>query len=74
MRVLKLQKALAKYEEFLYSDKFNIFQAFIKITIIISFFAHCLACMFWAIGSNSAADYGESWTITKGFSDDDVLE
>lgn len=55
LRVLKLSKALAKYEEFFYNDKVNILQAFGKIFILISFFAHCLACMFWGVGSNSSS-------------------
>jgi hypothetical protein len=72
LRILKLSKALSKYEDILYSDKFNIISAFAKIVVVVSFFVHCMACLFWIVGSNSASVFGESWIISKGVIDESV--
>ena len=53
LRILKLSKVLRKYEDFFYNDTVNIGASFFKIFILILFIAHCLACVFFAVGTSS---------------------
>lgn len=44
----------------------------LKILVIILFFAHTLACLFWLVGSNSLTTEPESWTSVTGLIDEDI--
>jgi hypothetical protein len=44
----------------------------VKILVIILFFAHTLACLFWLVGSSSLSTEPISWTNKFGLIDEQV--
>lgn len=48
------------------------FAFFAKLLLTIVFFAHCLACIFWAVGT--LPDTRISWVFIRGLEDDPVSQ
>lgn len=68
LRVLKLSGLKQKYEEMFNSDSLDILWAFSKLMILILFFAHTLACLFWLVGIS--ANEAITWPKQFGLIDE----
>lgn len=53
LRVFKVGRLRAKYEDIYYNEQMHLFQVFLKIFILMFYFAHFFACIFWLVGVNS---------------------
>ena len=51
LRIFKVSKILVKYENLLYNDSVNMMMSLLKLLVIIVFFAHMLACLFFVVGN-----------------------
>lgn len=50
IRVFKLGKIIKVIEEYIVSDEVMFVMRFAKIMVTICFFAHWMACFYWAVG------------------------
>ena len=69
--MLKLSALKQKYEELFYSDNIDILQKFMKLSVVIIFFAHALACLFWLVGV-STSENDQSWPVRFGLNDESI--
>lgn len=58
LRILKIRRLKAKYEEIFFNDTVNMFGLFLKILIMVFYFAHTIACLFWMVGIYSSENLG----------------
>ncbi|CDW85756.1 UNKNOWN [Stylonychia lemnae] len=65
LRVFKLQKIMMAVEEYIVSDEIMFILRFAKIMVTITFFAHWMACFFWAVGTHP-----NSWILSAQLEDE----
>ena len=70
LRVLKLSGLKQKYEDLFYNDSLDIVWAFSKLFILILFFAHTLACLFWLVGVSTNEPV--TWPVQFGLIDENI--
>lgn len=72
LRIFKIKRIKARYEELWYNDKFSLVSLFLKIFLVILYFAHTIACLFWLVGSQDAGAE-DSWIVFVGIEDEDMV-
>eukprot|EP00347_Sterkiella_histriomuscorum_P006811 403351340 len=72
LRVFKLQKIIITVEEYIVSDEVMFILRFAKIMITIIFFAHWMACFYFAVGYQQLDSEYTSWIIEANIKDESV--
>lgn len=66
LRVLKLKKIVGGLNELIWSDELMFSFNFIKIMGNVVFFAHWLACFYWAVGVEEMDSHYKTWITSAG--------
>eukprot|EP00347_Sterkiella_histriomuscorum_P008075 403346469 len=74
IRFLKVSKFIQTFEDLVVNDYANLMIRFSKISIIVFFIAHWMACCLYIVGTNELETIGYNWLSLQGLQDVDVME
>ena len=66
LRVMKLKKLLAKFDEYIVSDSMDLKVTFTNLTIKILVIAHYMSCFFFYVGINELRYNNRGWVFNMG--------